>query len=81
MELFLTNSRGERVANEPRRPHWPAPTVAVTAQPSATPAASMAGLTNAEAVVTQFCQDITDGSYPAAWALGGDVRPRTTVRA
>jgi hypothetical protein len=27
---------------------------------------------NAEAVVTQFYQDITDRNYPAAWALGGD---------
>jgi hypothetical protein len=44
----------------------------VTAQPSATPPASAAGLTNAEAVVAQFYQDITDGNYVAAWALGGD---------
>ena len=27
--------------------------------------------TNAEAVVTQFYQDITDHDYAAAWALGG----------
>ncbi len=27
---------------------------------------------NAEAVVTQFYQDITDQNYQAAWALGGD---------
>jgi hypothetical protein len=50
----------------------PAPAVTVTASPSAAPPASIAGLTNAEAVVTQFYQDITDGNYAAAWALGGD---------
>jgi len=50
----------------------PAPTVTVTAQPSAAPPASTSGLTNAEAVVAQFYQDITDGNYAAAWALGGD---------
>jgi hypothetical protein len=27
---------------------------------------------NAEAVVTQFYQDITNHDYQAAWALGGD---------
>lgn len=52
----------------------PAPTVTVTAQAqlSAMPPASAPGLTNAEAVVTQFYQDISDGNYAAAWALGGD---------
>jgi hypothetical protein len=50
----------------------PAATVTVTAQPSATPTGSAAGLTNAEAVVAQFYQDITDGNYAAARALGGD---------
>ena len=50
----------------------PAPTVTVTARPSAAPPAPAAGLTNAEAVVAQFYQDITDGNYGAAWALGGD---------
>jgi hypothetical protein len=50
----------------------PVPTVTVTAQPSAAPPAPAAGLTNAEAVVTQFYQDITDANYAAAWALGGD---------
>jgi hypothetical protein len=49
----------------------PAPTVTVTAQPSAAPPASAPGLTSAEAVVTQFYQDISDGNYGAAWALGG----------
>jgi hypothetical protein len=28
-------------------------------------------LVNAEAVVTQYYQDITDQNYAAAWALGG----------
>jgi len=50
----------------------PTPTVTVTARPSAAPPAPAAGLTNAEAVVAQFYQDITDGNYGAAWALGGD---------
>ena len=50
----------------------PLPTVTVTARPSAAPPASAVGLTNAEAVVAQFYQDITDGNYGAAWALGGD---------
>jgi hypothetical protein len=50
----------------------PAPTVTVTARPSAAPPAPAVGLTNAEAVVAQFYQDITDGNYGAAWALGGD---------
>ena len=50
----------------------PTPTVTVTARPSAAPPAPAVGLTNAEAVVAQFYQDITDGNYGAAWALGGD---------
>ena len=50
----------------------PVPTVTVTARPPAAAPAPAAGLTNAEAVVAQFYQDITDGNYPAAWALGGD---------
>ena len=31
----------------------------------------MQQLVNAEAVVTQYYQDITDQNYAAAWALGG----------
>lgn len=50
----------------------PTPTVTATARPSAAPPAPAVGLTNAEAVVAQFYQDITDGNYGAAWALGGD---------
>ena len=50
----------------------PTPAITVTARPSAAPPAPAVGLTNAEAVVAQFYQDITDGSYGAAWALGGD---------
>jgi hypothetical protein len=50
----------------------PVPTVTVTARPSAAPRPPAAGLTNAEAVVAQFYQDITDSNYAAAWALGGD---------
>jgi hypothetical protein len=59
------------VTATPSAPPSPAPTVTVTAQPSAAPPASTA-LTSAEAVVTQFYQDITDGNYAAAWTLGGD---------
>jgi hypothetical protein len=43
---------------------------APAAAPVPTPAA--APLTNPSAVVTQFYQDISDGDYSAAWALGGD---------
>jgi hypothetical protein len=50
----------------------PVPTVTVTTRPPAAARAPAAGLTNAEAVVAQFYQDITDGNYAAAWALGGD---------
>jgi hypothetical protein len=53
-----------------------------TAKPTATPptaapavalpaAAPVQQLVNAEAVVTQYYQDITDQNYAAAWALGG----------
>jgi hypothetical protein len=35
------------------------------------PANPPASIVNAEAVVTQFYQDITDQDYSAAWALGG----------
>ena len=62
----------------------PAKTVYVT-PPPATPAApasppvaqpAPAGpppqIVNAEAVVSQYYQDITDQNYQAAWALGGD---------
>jgi hypothetical protein len=40
--------------------------------PAPQPAAPAAPAANAEAVVDQFYQDITDHNYPAAWALGGD---------
>jgi hypothetical protein len=44
------------------------------AQPAAaaTPAASTPQYTNAEAVVSQFYQDISDQDYSDAWNLGGD---------
>jgi hypothetical protein len=46
----------------------PAPVAPVEPiQPPAAPA-----LVNADAVVTQFYQDITDQNYGAAWQLGGD---------
>jgi hypothetical protein len=47
---------------------------ASAAAPTTTPAPAPAPapLANPSAVVTQFYQDITDGDYSAAWALGGD---------
>ena len=50
----------------------PAVTVTVTAPPpAAAPAPAAPALTNAVAGVQQFYQDITNHTYPAAWALGG----------
>jgi hypothetical protein len=56
-----------------------APVAATTpATPAATPPATPASaqpspqLANADAVVNQFYEDITDHAYSAAWALGGD---------
>jgi hypothetical protein len=55
----------------------PPATPSATAQPvapaaPAAPPAPPAQAVNAESVVTQFYQDITDQNYQAAWALGGD---------
>jgi hypothetical protein len=60
------------MAHAPSAIATPTPAVTVTVAASATPSASAGGLTSAEAVVAQFYQDITDGNYAAAWALGGD---------
>jgi hypothetical protein len=51
----------------------PSATPATTATPAVAPPASAPAprLVNAEAVVTQYYQDITDQDYAAAWALGG----------
>lgn len=43
---------------------------AAPVQPAPAPAAPQ--FANANAVVSQFYQDITDHNYSAAWALGGD---------
>jgi hypothetical protein len=48
----------------------PQPTVTAAPPTSAAPAPAPA-LVNADAVVTQYYQDITDQDYAAAWALGG----------
>jgi hypothetical protein len=50
-----------------------APTAATTTPASAPPAPAPAqpAKTNPSAVVDQFYQDITNGDYSAAWALGG----------
>src|SRR5450755_266129 len=57
-------------------PTTPAPvrTVYVPVQAPAAPAppAEPAYFTNSTAVVQQFYQDINDGDYSDAWALGGD---------
>ena len=65
-----TTSAPSRIAAPPRTTA-PAP---VTTPPAAAPAApppAPAQQVNAEAVVTQYYQDITDHDYAAAWALGG----------
>jgi hypothetical protein len=59
------------VTPPPTTPPASAPPAAPAAPPAA-PAAPPAQVVNAEAVVTQFYQDITDQNYSAAWALGGD---------
>ena len=54
-------------------PTTPAPAPAKTVYVPAAPApAQPAYFTNSTAVVQQFYQDINDGDYSAAWALGGD---------
>ena len=52
----------------------PAPAKTVYVQAPAAPAAAPepAYFTNSTAVVQQFYQDISNGNYPGAWALGGD---------
>ena len=65
-----TTSAPSRIAAPPLTTA-PAP---VTTPPAAAPAApppAPAQQVNAEAVVTQYYQDITDHDYAAAWALGG----------
>ena len=50
----------------------PAKTVYVPAPAAPAPAPEPAYYTNSTAVVQQFYQDINDGNYSEAWALGGD---------
>ena len=50
----------------------PAKTVYVQAPAAPAPAPEPAYFTNSTAVVQQFYQDINDGNYSEAWALGGD---------
>ena len=50
----------------------PAKTVYVQAPAAPAPAPEPAYFTNSVAVVQQFYQDINDGDYSDAWALGGD---------
>ncbi|WP_370135846.1 hypothetical protein [Streptacidiphilus sp. EB103A] len=47
------------------------PAAAPAAPPPAPAPATPAQQINAEAVVTQYYQDLTDHNYAAAWALGG----------
>ncbi len=50
----------------------PAKTVYVQAPAAPAPAPEPAYFTNSTAVVQQFYQDINNGDYSDAWALGGD---------
>ena len=50
----------------------PAPAKTVYVQTPAAPAPEPAYFTDSTAVVQQFYQDINDGDYSGAWALGGD---------
>ena len=50
----------------------PAPAKTVYVQAPAAPAPEPAYFTNSTAVVQQFYQDINNGNYSEAWALGGD---------
>ena len=50
----------------------PGQTVYVQAPAAPAPAPEPAYFTNSTAVVQQFYQDINDGNYSDAWALGGD---------
>ncbi len=62
------------VKHAPARPtHTTTAARTVNAPAPSTPPAQPAtpATTNGVAVVTQYYQDITDGNYPAAWALGG----------
>ena len=55
-------------------PATPAATTPATpaATTPATPASAQPQFANADAVVNQFYEDITDHAYSAAWALGGE---------
>lgn len=50
-----------------------APQTATTQPPVQAPAAPAPQFVNAEAVVAQYYQDITDQNYQAAWLLGGNI--------
>jgi hypothetical protein len=68
-----------RTAARPSRPA-PTPTRTVYVTPRASqppaqapaPATSQPQLTNPEAVVLQYYQDVTDQNWSAAWSIGGD---------
>src|SRR3984957_5402907 len=64
----VTRTVTVRVTATPKPPGPPAAPAATTAPTVAPPAPQ---LVNAEALVTQYYQDITDQDYAAAWALGG----------
>lgn len=70
----VTHTRIEhaRPAESPASSAAAAPTTRAPATPAPTTAAPTAPTANAEAVVDQFYQDITNHEYAAAWALGGD---------
>ena|ERR1700733_5581418 len=64
----VTRTVTVRVTATPKPLGTPAAPAATTAPTVAPPAPQ---LVNAEALVTQYYQDITDQDYAAAWALGG----------
>lgn len=67
----VTRTVVKRTRTRPPRTTTAARTVTAPAR-STTPAQpATQATTNGVAVVTQYYQDITDGNYSAAWALGG----------
>ncbi len=66
----VTRTVVKRAPARPMRPTTVAKTVKTPA-PSTPAQTATPAMTNAVSVVTQYYQDITDGKYAAAWALGG----------
>jgi hypothetical protein len=69
MTPVTSHAKTVYVTPPPTTPPAPAVRAAPPVTPSARPPTQVV---NAEAVVAQFYQDITDKNYQAAWSLGGD---------